>query len=170
MAYVLGSDDAGIETRDDNVDDVVVVASFVAHREPKEKSDDMGSGRDSGLLCPLRFLDRTMASSFLLLRSTASCRTPSCSSTRGIATSVRVLARTAGGTPTKKYGKGGEPKKKKKLSPEAEMRLQRQRAKKVYDVNAYKMTLEDAINVIRVHAKWTWYSLQQEPDGATLVV
>jgi hypothetical protein len=53
-------------------------------------------------------------------------------------------------TAKKKYGKGAEPKKKKKLSPEAEMRLQRQRAKKQYDKNPYKLTLEDAINVIRV--------------------
>ena len=54
------------------------------------------------------------------------------------------------GTATKKYGKGAEPKKKKKLSPEAEMKLQVQKSKKTYAKNAYKMTLEDAINVIRV--------------------
>jgi len=41
---------------------------------------------------------------------------------------------------TKKYGKGAEPKK---LSPEAEMRLQRQKAKKQYD----KLTLKDTIHV-----------------------
>jgi hypothetical protein len=88
-----------------------------------------------------------MASIFLSLRSKTSSWTLLYSSTRGVATSARVLA---AGTATKKYGKRAEPKKKKKLSPEAEMRLQAQMAKKKYDKNPYKMTLEDAINVIRV--------------------
>ena len=65
--------------------------------------------------------------------------------------SARVLARTAAaGKATKKYGKGAEPKKKKKMSPEAEMRLQVQKAKEKYGNNSYKMTLEGAIHVIRV--------------------
>jgi len=59
---------------------------------------------------------------------------------------------------TKKSGKGAEPKKKKKLTPAAEMKLQGKRAKAKYDMNAYKMSLEDAINVIRVYANSTWYS------------
>jgi hypothetical protein len=72
---------------------------------------------------------------------------------RGIATSARVLARAAAGTKKKKYGKGAEPKKKKKLSPEAEVRLQVQKSKANYDKDPYKMTLEDAINVLRVYAE-----------------
>jgi hypothetical protein len=91
-----------------------------------------------------------MAATLLSLRSTLSCRILACSSTRTIATSARVLARAGAGTAKKKYGKGAEPKKKKRLSPEGEMRLQRQRAKKKYEGNPYKMTLEGAINVIRV--------------------
>ena len=93
-----------------------------------------------------------MAATLLSLRSTPSCRILACSSTRSIATSARSLARVAAGTATKKYGKGksAEPKKKKKLSPGAEMRLQTQKSKKKYDQNPYKMTLEGAINLIRV--------------------
>ena len=108
-----------------------------------------------GVLCFVIFGDLDsffklpMASTFLSLRSIPSRRVLACSSTRYIATSARVMARAAGAA-TKKYGKGAEPKKKKKLSPEAEMRLQRQKAKKQYEKNAYKLTLEDAIHVIRV--------------------
>ena len=82
----------------------------------------------------------------LSLRSTAPCRTLACSSTRSIATSAVLAA----GRAAKKYGKGAEPKKKKKLSPEAEMRQQVKMSKKKYDKSPYKMPLVDAINVIRV--------------------
>ena len=111
------------------------------------------SSKFCALFCrDLDLFTRPMAATLLSLRSTPSCRILACSSTRSMATSARVLARVAAGTATKKYGKGkgAEPKKKKKLSPAAEMRLQTQKSKKAYDQNPYKMTLEGAINVIRV--------------------
>src|SRR5258706_7182973 len=107
---------------------------------------------ESALFCQYFDLVPPMAATLLSLRSTPSCRILACSSMRSIATSSRVLARVAAGATTKKYGKGkgAEPKKKKKLSPGAEMRLQAQTSKKAYDQNPYKMTLEGAVNVIRV--------------------
>ena len=110
-----------------------------------------------GLLCPVGLgpVFAPMASLFRSLHATTPRTTLASSPARCIATSARVLARAAAGTAKKKYGKGAEPKKKKKLSPEAEVRLQVQTSKLKYDRNAYKMTLEDAINVIRVYAEST---------------
>lgn len=137
-------------TRDAVVEEAVVVESHIL-REQEERTD-MWQGRNLGVLCFVTFLKPPMASTLLSLRSTPSCRIFACSSTRNIATSAQVLARVAAGKATKKYGKGkgAEPKKKKKLSPGAEMKLQVQKYKKKYDENPYKMTLADAINVIRV--------------------
>jgi len=102
------------------------------------------------VLCLVIFVDLDfffklpMTSTFFSPRSIPSRRVLVCSSTRYIATSVRVMARGAG-TATKKYA---ELKKKKKLNPEAEMRLQVQKAEKQYKKNAYKLTLEDVIHVV----------------------
>ena len=137
-------------TRDAVVEEAVVVESHALREQ--EGRTDMWQGRNLEVLCLLLFLKPPMASTLLSFRSTPSCRIFACLSTRNIATSAQVLARVAAGKATKKYGKGkgAEPKKKKKLSPVAEMKLQKQKSKKLYDGNPYKMTLADAINVIRV--------------------
>ena len=105
-----------------------------------------------------------MASTFLSLRSATRCKTLAYAQTRCIATSARLLARAAVGKATKKYGKGAEPKKRK-LSPEAEVKLQAQRSRERYEKNPHKMSLEEAINVIRVHAESNSYSQEQGPDS-----